>query len=697
MAAASAEVFRKRVEPSAALIVGRTPENDLAIDHPLISRRHARIERSGGRWTVTDLGSTNGTFLNGTRLSGTATLEVGDVVDLGGSRLIRLDDSHLERRDYRGNTRVEAHGVAIDAGKRRLIEGVSLTLLPSELVGLMGPSGAGKTTLMTALNGYQPPSAGRVLYNGCDLYAAFDQFRLGIGYVPQDDILHGDLTVREALYFTAKLRLPGDTGRGEIDQRIERVLRQLHIDHIRDSAIGSPTRKVVSGGERKRVNVAMELLTDPPVLLLDEPTSGLSSEDALLVMEGLRELALEGRTILLTIHQPSREVFRLMDNLVVVSRDVQTRNPARVVYYGPAYPEAIRFFNPDTVLPPEPSPEGVLRGLAQRSTAEWSNRYERSAIKSRFVDQRAGRSDVQPSSDPRPRKLPSAVRQMALLTMRELVLKARDRWNGVILLVQAPIIALLIVLVFGAATRPEEGRSVMEAWPSVASVLFLANIAALWFGCSNAAREIVAERPVFARERMVGLRLFAYLGAKLVLLGLIGLIQCSLLLAIVRAGCAIEAEWPRLLAGLFLSALVGSSIGLTLSALARSSEVAISLVPIAILPMVMLGGMLRPVHEMDQPARTIAHLMPSRWALELAVDAEERRRPTEEVVRQEPPEAGSKSQAPVLLKEQKAFADFYFPAKNRTRPGTMLFVLAAQALLLIAGTLAVLRSRDVHL
>ncbi len=697
MNSAGTGIRRISLASSGRLTIGRTADNDLAIDHPLISRRHARVERADARWIVTDLGSTNGTYLNGARLTGSVAFEIGDVVDLGGSRLIRIDDDLLERRDYRGNTRVEAQGIAIDAGKRRLIEGVSLTLLPSELVGLMGPSGAGKTTLMTALNGYQPPSAGRVLFNGRDLYADFDQFRLGIGYVPQDDILHGDLTVREALYFTAKLRLPGDTGREEIDHRIDRVLKKLHIDHIRDSTIGSPTRKVVSGGERKRVNVAMELLTDPPVLLLDEPTSGLSSEDALLVMEGLRELALEGRTILLTIHQPSREVFRLMDNLVVVSRDVKARTPARVVYYGPAYPEAIRFFNPDEVLAAEPAPEGILHGLAKRPTAEWSSRYERSPIKHRFVDQRAGQVDPQPTGEARPRRLPSALGQMALLTFRELVLKVRDRWNGVILLVQAPIIALLIVLVFGAATRSEDGRTVVEAWPAVASVLFLANIAALWFGCSNAAREIVAERPVFSRERMVGLRLSAYLGSKLLVLGFIGIVQCSLLLVIVRAGCEVKAPWPLLLVGLFLSAMVGSSIGLTLSALARSSEVAISLVPIAILPMVMLGGMLRPVHEMDQPARTIAHLMPSRWALELAVDAEERRRPFEEVVRREAAPGSKADGVPVLQKEKTGFADFYFPTKNRTRPGTMLFVLAAQALLLVTATLAVLRSRDVHL
>src|SRR5947208_10631298 len=206
-----------QLEPAGTLVVGRTADNDLSIDHPLVSRHHARFERAGARWTVTDLGSTNGTYVNGQRVA-TAALSIGDVVDLGASRLVLLDESSLERRDYRGNTRVEAQDVAITAGGRRLLEGVSLTLLSSELVGLMGPSGAGKTTLMTALNGYLPPSGGRVLFNGQDLYASFDHFRLGIGYVPQDDILHGELTVGEALYFTARLRLPDDTSDDEIQR-----------------------------------------------------------------------------------------------------------------------------------------------------------------------------------------------------------------------------------------------------------------------------------------------------------------------------------------------------------------------------------------------------------------------------------------------------------------------------------------------
>jgi ABC-type multidrug transport system ATPase subunit/ABC-type multidrug transport system permease subunit len=617
---------------------------------------------------VTDLASTNGTYVNGQRLTDTVSLTIGDVVDLGGTRLILLDENTLDRRDYRGNTRVEAQNVAISASGRVLIEDLSFTLMPSELVGLMGPSGAGKTTLMTALNGYQPPSAGRVLFNGQDLYASFEQFRMGIGYVPQDDILHGELTVSEALQYTARLRLPGDTSESEIAERINRVLGQLGIKHIANSLIGTPTRKVVSGGERKRVNVAMELLNDPPVLFLDEPTSGLSSEDALSVMQCLRELAKDGRTILLTIHQPSREVFRLMDNLAVVSRDTGSPRPARLVYYGPAYPEAIRFFNPQTELPPDPSPDMVLRGLAKHPTADWLEQFQQSPVRKTFVDQRAARGPAKDAAVASVRRPPSVVKQSIILMRRALVLKTRDLWNSSILLAQAPIIAALLVLVFGGKESNQQRGAV-----AAATVLFLMNIAAIWFGCSNAAREVVAEWAVFSRERMVGLRLAAYLISKLGLLGLIGATQCVLLLLIVRYGCPIEAPWPPLLFCLFLSAFVGTSIGLLISSLARTSEVAISLVPIIILPMVVLGGMMQPPHLMDQPARSFAQLVPSRWAFELAVDLEAQHRPAPDP------------------------AEPYFPHGHRSKTATGLAVLAADILVLLTGTVSVLRSRDINL
>jgi ABC-type multidrug transport system ATPase subunit len=342
------------------LLLGRDPASDVVLDYPMVSWQHARLSRRAGQIFVEDLGSTNGTFVNGLRISGQVPVAIGATVSLGSYtfRLAGLD--RIEQRDYRGNVTVEARGLAVEVPGRRLIDEVSLTLYPSELVGLMGPSGAGKTTLLSALNGYLRPTRGAVFFNGQDLYASYDRFRAHLGYVPQDDIMHNNLTVRQALTFTARLRLPTDTRPAEIAQRVEGVLEQLQLTDAADVLIGSAERKGISGGQRKRVNLAMELLTDPFVLFLDEPTSGLSSEDALTVMRLLRKLADDGKTILLTIHQPSRGVFRLMDSLVLVAKEPRTPHPGRMVYFGPAYPEAIRFFAPAAEPGPaqeaEPSP-----------------------------------------------------------------------------------------------------------------------------------------------------------------------------------------------------------------------------------------------------------------------------------------------------------------------------------------------------
>jgi pSer/pThr/pTyr-binding forkhead associated (FHA) protein len=189
-------------------ILGRDATCDLALDDPKVSRRHARLMRMGDEITVEDLGSTNGTFVNGNRIRGKSKVRPGDVITVGSHTFTVTSDGNLEQRDWRGNVAIEARGLTIDVLRKRLLDGISLTIYPSEFVGLMGPSGAGKTTLMMALNGYTVPSAGDVNFNGVDLYANFKQFQGTVGYVPQDDIMHGDLTVGQALYFTARLRLP---------------------------------------------------------------------------------------------------------------------------------------------------------------------------------------------------------------------------------------------------------------------------------------------------------------------------------------------------------------------------------------------------------------------------------------------------------------------------------------------------------
>jgi ABC-type multidrug transport system ATPase subunit/pSer/pThr/pTyr-binding forkhead associated (FHA) protein len=662
------------------LLLGRDPAAGVVLDYPMISWHHARLRRSGEGVIVEDLGSTNGTFVNGQRISGAVPVGPHDQIGLG-SYVFRLAGfDRIEQRDYRGNVALEARGVAVDVPRRRLVEGVSLTLYPSELVGLMGPSGSGKTTLMSALNGYVRPSAGAVLFNGQDLYAAYDQFRMHIGYVPQDDIMHRDLTVRQALYYTARLRLPRDLTDAAIHARIDAVLAQLHLTEAADVLIGSPERKGISGGQRKRVNLAMELLTDPFILFLDEPTSGLSSEDALVVMKLLRQLADEGKTILLTIHQPSRDVFRLMDGIVLLAKDAGSTEPARLAYYGPAYPDAIHFFTPESAAEPEPSPDLLLRGLGARPAAEWVSRYAASETKKRYVDERAGKAPtLVPAVSARSGSRGGGLAQWSALVRRSLAIKVRDTWNTAILLGQAPIIALLIVAVFGAKAR-EDPMPAQWATVSGAStkVLFLMVLAALWFGCSNSAREIVGEWAIYHRERMINLKIPAYVAGKLAVLGALCLVQCACLLGVVGLFSRLRGDWPTMLGILWLAALIGVAVGLLISATARTPEIAISLVPLVLLPMVILGGMLEPTHQMNDPVRWLAGGMPSRWAFEGVLLVESRKFPS-------PPD--------IALVD---LAQPFFPLADRSTLAGVTAVSYAMLALLIGATAAILKSRDVH-
>jgi len=691
-----------------SMVLGRDPGCDVPLDYPMVSWRHARLERAPGGAVVEDLGSTNGTFVNGQRISGRVTVGIGDRIGLG-SYLFRLASlDRLEQRDYRGNVTIEARDVGIEVPGRRLVEAASLTLYPSELVGLMGPSGAGKTTLLNALNGYVRPTSGAVLFNGLDLYANYDQFRQHIGYVPQDDIMHRDLTVRQALEYTARLRLPSDQSEEEIQKRIDRVLGELKLADAAGVRIGSAERKGISGGQRKRVNLAMELLTDPFVLFLDEPTSGLSSEDALLVMSLLRKMADDGKTILITIHQPGRQAFQKMDSVVLVARDATPNvapgngsSPAgRVVYFGPAYPDAVHFFQTEGDKEPEPAPELLMRGLGQRTCADWVARYAASPIKRKYVDERAGTNPATPAQAAAPAVHRGAgVRQWWTLVCRSANLKKSDVVNTGILLAQAPIIALLVALVFGKQTRPAMTPDTwVQSSTATATLLFLLVVAALWFGCSNSAREIVAEWAIYHRERMINLKIPSYVFSKLTVLGGLCVVQCALLLGIAGGIADLRGNRLQMFGVLLLASLVGVAVGLVLSALARTSEVAISLVPLVLIPMVILGGMLQPVHEIEEPIRSLTHVMPSRWAFEGLLILEGSHPDRKLAPAPSPPaDPSSDPAAPPATGAAPPAGDLdqrFFD--ERSELPAVVAVLGALLAVLTCATAWLLKSRDVH-
>ena len=614
-------------EDQAFVTFGRGADNDIVLDAPQISRYHARLLRTPAGVFLEDLTSANGTFVEGDRIT-EAQLETGQTISFG-SYAVRIDlERNTVQKSYRGDILLQAENlrVEVDVGGSplRILDGVSFTVYPTEFVGLLGPSGAGKTTLLNALIGYTRPTYGRTLLNGNELISHYDRYRGAIGYVPQEDIIHRQLSVYEALYFTAKLRLPPDTTDAEIDRRIEQVLADLEISKTRDSTIGSPEKKGISGGQRKRVNLAMELLTDPSLLCLDEPTSGLASEDALNVIRLLRQLADRGKTILLTIHQPSLQAYRLLDNTLYLADGEQ-------VYYGPAFPDSFYFFHPH-LRASTPEAEEILSdpGTCMRPLMEakragepmetFAARYRQSPYWDEFVsERRKNRTDVRLTGSGKRQPPTFTFRQFITLSRRYLSIKLKDRLGTFILLVQAPIVAILLNLTFA-----QEAGGITSRIEQAPLALFLLVISAIWFGCSNAAREIVGEQAIYRRERMVNLSITAYVASKFAVLGLLCLVQCALLLVLTYVPLDFHGHPLAHLSLLWLCAMAGVATGLLLSVLVRTSEAAIALVPILLIPQVILGGAIMPIDRMDPITATATSAAFSRWGFEAMLQIEDR-------------------------------------------------------------------------
>jgi ABC-type multidrug transport system ATPase subunit/pSer/pThr/pTyr-binding forkhead associated (FHA) protein/ABC-type multidrug transport system permease subunit len=635
-------------EEKRRFVIGRDIKNvDITIDKPAISRIHAEVTvLDDGRYAVRDLDSANGTFINGERLRGRAVVGADDRVSLGGIPVHLDPDKGVVRDEFRGDIVLQAQRVSVEVpdpkapgGTRRILNDISFTAYPTEFIGLMGPSGAGKTTLMLALNGYTPPSLGRSLINGQDLYENYNSFRGNIGYVPQDDIVFPQLTVYESLFYTARLRLPEDTTREEIDEKIETILTKLEILQTRDVLIGDALKKGISGGQRKRVNLAQELITEPALLFLDEPTSGLASEDTNNVMRLLRGLADDGKTILLTIHQPSTEAYRLMDNVIYLFE-------GNLVYYGPAYPTSILFFNPEVGSGPAKDqiladPGNALKPLAQDQRTAMAaasvpaergehlreavrgrvDNYRQSPFYREFVTDRDGLADhavdITPSSVERTQRR-GLVRQWRILTERATRIKRKDVLNTAILIAQAPIIAAVLAAVF-TVTGVSDYFDGLVRGPSA---LFLLVASAVWFGCSNSAREIVSELAIYRRERMVNLMIPSYVLSKATVLGGLCAVQCLLLLGIVYFPLGLEGNFLAMYVVLVLTSLVGMGMGLTLSALVSSSEASMALVPLLLIPQIILGGVIMPVHEMNLPMKALSSAMAARWGFEALLHLE---------------------------------------------------------------------------
>jgi ABC-type multidrug transport system ATPase subunit len=305
----------QQVPQGKSITIGRERSNDIVLDDPLVSRRHARLDPSvgGAPAVLHDLGSFNGSFVNGYRVQGTVPLELGAEVTFG-NQSFRWDGSSLVASATEHGFTLYAEDLTVSvSGGKRIMEGISFQLKPSSLTAVIGPSGAGKSTLLGALTGLRPATEGRVIWQGHDLYTHYDQLRFQIGLVPQADIQHPQLKVGQALDYAAQLRLPPDTTKAERDARVRTVAEQMQLLERLDNRIGTE----LSGGQKKRVSIATELLTAPPLLFLDEPTSGLDPGLDLEVMKQLRTLADRGRVIMVVTH--SVLALDVCDNVMVLA------------------------------------------------------------------------------------------------------------------------------------------------------------------------------------------------------------------------------------------------------------------------------------------------------------------------------------------------------------------------------------------
>ncbi len=725
------------------IILGRAPECELCLPHPMVSRHHASLERRQGKLILRDLRSINGVFVNGRRVTEPVALNEREQVGIG-PFLFSLSSGVLLTVDNSRGLRLESRALekivgTINGKPRKLLDNVNLVIEPGEFVSLLGPSGSGKSTLMDCLNGRRRATGGLVLANGEDFYRHFDSFRQSLGYVPQRDIVHTQLTVSRALYYTARLRLPTDTGPTELTARVEEVLQLMELGPHRDTLIGN-----LSGGQIKRVSLGAELLARPSMLYIDEATSGLDAGTEARMMRLFRQLADEGKSLICITHNVDH-VDRCHLVLVLAR--------GKVIFFGPPR-EAPPYFGVNHI-------SEIYDRLLEKDVDTWEREYRASTLHEQFVAKRLAQSDAlsspagapgartpwRPTPPPRvpappaPEQAPTKPprppfwHQFRTLTSRYTELMAGDRRSLRLLFLQAPIVALFILA--GFAHKPYEqriparplteqeyqvllvldslnqtadasgkenekltklhvevegvgGRSdvidgvelrrrlqefrtlppndpqraaldkvrlrietgnasvpidyakllalqeylhetgltskLLEAHELEAPVvpgegiidprysymlLFIVVIVVLWFGCNNAAKEIVKEEAVYGRERAVNLGILPYLGSKFLVLTVMTAAQALFLmmlvfgtLQILKLTLGLEAppaeyclSYPDQFLVLTLLSMTGVALGLLLSACVANPDRANALLPYVLIPQIILGGGIMPIRD----------------------------------------------------------------------------------------------------
>lgn len=580
--------------PAGAIKIGRATDNDIVIPDVLASRHHASLVPAAGGTEIVDARSINGTFVNGARVE-SALLHEGDVVTIGNVDLVFAGGTLVRRRETAADTGtggLDVHGVTWTIeNNKTLLDNISLSARPGTLTAVIGPSGAGKSTFARLVAGYTHPTAGTVTFEGHNIHSEYASLRSRIGMVPQDDVVHGQLTVKQALMYAAELRLPPDTTKADREQVVMQVLEELEMTKHLETRVDK-----LSGGQRKRASVALELLTGPSLLILDEPTSGLDPALDRQVMTMLRQLADAGRVVLVVTH--SLTYLDVCDQVLLLAPGGKT------AFCGP------------------PSEIGPAMGTTNWADIFSSVASDPDGANQRFLALHGPPPEQPPTSEPTNLGEPSKTslrRQFSTIARRQIRLIVSDRGYFIFL--------ALLPFIMGALSMSVPGdvgfgipNPMGDAPNEPGQILVLLNVGAIFMGTALTIRDLIGERAIFLREQAVGLSTSAYLLAKVCVYSVFAIVQSTIVTAITIAGKGRPTQGATLLGDPTLELFVGMAattvtaamVGLALSALARTSEQIMPLLVIAIMSQLVFSGGMIPVTDrigLDQ----LSWITPARW------------------------------------------------------------------------------------
>ncbi|MEJ5202383.1 MAG: FHA domain-containing protein, partial [Anaerolineales bacterium] len=593
--------------------IGRAPDNQIVLDHPMVSRYHAVIERLGTRSRIINTHSANGVFVNGQQVEHMTWLTPGDAIKIGPYQF-QFSGNELQRSATLEGYEIDVIGVNKWVSKTvNLLKDISLHIGQNEFVALVGMSGAGKSTLMDAINGFRPGTSGQVLVNGVDLYRNYESFRDDIGNVPQKDIVHMELTPEQALDYAARLRMPSDTTAAERKAAVNATLNDLGLTFKKDVPISR-----LSGGQLKRVSIGVELLTRPRLFFLDEPTSGLDPGTEYEMMKLLRHLADQGRTIMLITHATKNVMF--CDKTIILARG------GILAFYGPPE-EALEYFDqfrtPRERLEKDMEFDDIYRILQDDSRGkpeDWRERYLTSKYakycQPKFSPVQAAQKAV-PAAKRRHRI--SALKQFFVLSARTMRCMIQDRASLGLTLALAPVLGLMNFIWGTKLFDPVQGDSTKAL-----GLWFVTAVIAILVGSMGSVREIVKENEIYKRERAVGLRILPYILSK-VWIGMAlsiyqGIIILFFVFILARPVVNSALAYPAMMITMILMIICGYLMGLMISAIAPNQNAAQLLLIAAFVPQLLFAGLLMPIQRIPL-GEIISPLMSTRWGFEAFVNA----------------------------------------------------------------------------